>query len=74
MRLTTKRQVTVPAELCRAKGLAPCDEVEWAERKDGLLLRKAKLQKPRGNIIDQMLRGGPIGGTTEARLRATRGD
>jgi bifunctional DNA-binding transcriptional regulator/antitoxin component of YhaV-PrlF toxin-antitoxin module len=74
MRLTSKRQVTVPADLCRAKGLRPHDEVEWAEHQDGLLLRKPKSRATGPDLIQQMQQGGPIAGTTEEKLRFTRGD
>ncbi len=74
MRMTTKGQVTIPAELRERYGLGPGAEVEVVAGEDGALVRPVSL-RPRGAEIVARLRDRADGGLdADAVLRLTRGD
>ncbi len=74
MRMTTKGQVTIPAELREKYGLGPGAEVEVVAGEDGALVRPVSL-RPRGAEIVARLRDRADGGLdADAVLRLTRGD
>jgi len=74
--VTTKGQITIPAEIRRKHGLLPHAEVEVVE-KDGLVvvqLKKGGMN--RGRWIAEQLRGKAtnLEFTTDEIMRMTRGD
>ncbi len=74
MRITTKGQVTIPQAIRERFGLLPHTEVEFEIAEDGVLLRKARGQRPRGRAVVEHLRGrGDIVMSTEEILALTRG-
>lgn len=57
MRLNTKGQVTIPAELRARHGLHPGDEVEVVEVGDDLQIRRHVSSLSRGQRMTRRLRG-----------------
>jgi AbrB family looped-hinge helix DNA binding protein len=75
MKITEKRQITIPADLGKKHGLSPGADVEFVDQPNGLLIIKAAHSRKRGQeVLETLLRGGPIKGRTEDWLRLTRGD
>jgi len=77
MRITSKGQVTIPAEIREKAGLLPDTEVEFEF--DGNVVRifraKADKRKGRGARLVAHLRGrGDVAMSTEAIMALTRGD
>ena len=56
MRITTKGQVTIPQDVRRRAGLAPHMEVEFSIENGEVVLRKASMQKDRGQLAVEHLR------------------
>ena len=74
MRMTTKGQVTIPAELRERFGLGPGADVEVVAGEDGALVRPVRA-RPRGAEIVARLRDRADGGLdAEAVLCLTRGE
>jgi AbrB family looped-hinge helix DNA binding protein len=70
-RMTSQGQVSVPAEIRRALGLAPGSVLEWEQRGDELIVRKAG--RHTSADLHAALFGGkrvPKGGDTKAGIRA----
>lgn len=57
MKITTKGQVTIPAEIRERLGLLPNTEVEFAIRGDVAVLKKAGRRTARGQRLIAHLRG-----------------
>jgi AbrB family looped-hinge helix DNA binding protein len=78
MRITSKGQVTIPADIRERAGLLPNTEVEFALDGDTVTLTRAAgpAKKPtRGERIVAHLRGrGDIRLTTDEIMALTRGD
>jgi AbrB family looped-hinge helix DNA binding protein len=78
MRITSKGQVTIPADIRERAGLLPNTEVEFALEGDKVTLTRAagRPKKPsRGEQIVARLRGrGDIKLTTDEIMALTRGD
>lgn len=75
MRITSKGQVTIPAELRELFGLLPHSEVEIVESKEGVLIKKKKKGDQRGDkLIRHMAGSGTVKMTTDEIMRLTRGD
>lgn len=75
MRITTKGQVTIPAEFRTMFGLLPHSEVEFIQSKKGLLIKKKKSKDQRGNkLIRHMRSSKTVQMTTDEIMELTRGD
>ena len=72
--ITTKGQVTIPQNLRQKHGLLPLSEVDFIEQRQGLLLIKSGRRRRGKRIIETMMQGSPVKGTTTELLRMTRGD
>lgn len=57
MRITSKGQVTVPADIRRQAGLLPNTEVEFLVRDGMVIVRKAQGDRRRGKRLIQTMRG-----------------
>ena len=57
MRITSKGQVTIPAEIRERFGLVPETEVEFVVKGKNVLLRKVESDRRRGKTLVKKLRG-----------------
>ncbi len=75
MRITSKGQVTIPAEMRKLAGLQPNMDVEFDFRDGELVLRRAG-GKTRGQLLVEKLRGAfkGCGMTTDQIMQETRGE
>ena len=77
MRITSKGQVTIPIDLREKQGLLPDTEVEFEERQDGVLIRRARKpkQETRAESVIRRMRGSAtVKMSTEEMMRLMRGD
>ena len=75
MRVTSKGQVTIPAEIRERTGLVPDAEVEFEVRGDEVVLRKACAKRLRGKALIEALRGkATTGMSTDEIMALTRGE
>ena len=75
MRITSKGQVTIPADVRERHGLLPHTEVEFVTRGRDVILRKVKGKLDRGRLIVETLRGTATSGlSTEDIMSLTRGE
>lgn len=76
MRITSKGQVTIPADLRALFGFFPHSEVEMVRSKEGILIRKKENEKQRGDKLIKHLAGtGTVKTmTTDQIMELTRGD
>jgi AbrB family looped-hinge helix DNA binding protein len=78
MRITSKGQVTIPAEFREKAGLLPDTEVEFEMAGEGVKIRRARkpTKESRGRRIVRRLRGLPGDNTltTDDIMRMTRGE
>lgn len=75
MQITTKGQVTIPADMRERLGLLPNTEVDIDTDGDTITIRKASGAKRRGQRIVEHLRGRATKKmTTDEVLALTRGD
>jgi len=72
MKITSKWQVTIPPAMRRKHGLWPQREVEFVDQPDGVLVVKAGKLTRGKRVLNTLLHGGKIKGTTESWLRLTR--
>jgi AbrB family looped-hinge helix DNA binding protein len=73
--MTSKGQVTIPAELRERFGLGPGEEVEVVAGEDGAVVRRANRHGGRGVELVARLRDRADGDlSADAVLRLTRGD
>lgn len=74
MRITSKGQVTIPAEIREKAGLLPNTEVEFVMRGGTVVLRKAEQPGRRGKRLISLMRGkGNKRMSTEEIMALTRG-
>jgi AbrB family looped-hinge helix DNA binding protein len=76
MRITSKGQVTIPAEIRERAGLLPDTEVEFELRGDVVQIRRARTSKKptRGSRLVARMRGrGDIQMSTDEIMALTRG-
>lgn len=75
MRLNSKGQVTIPAELRRKHGLAAGDEIDIVEDEDTLKIVHRSPAKSRGERIVQRMRGPALkrGPSTDELMELLRG-
>jgi AbrB family looped-hinge helix DNA binding protein len=76
VRITSKGQVTIPAEIREQAGLLPHTEVEFEfDGKVVRILRAKARKRSRGALLVDHLRGrGDVPMSTEAIMALTRGD
>ena len=74
MRVTTKGQVTIPMHLREKTGIVPGCEVEFAEEKGRLYLRKTKFSERGKELVRRMTGKGSVKMTTDEILALTRGE
>jgi AbrB family looped-hinge helix DNA binding protein len=75
MRITTKGQVTIPADIRERLGLLPNTEVNFETDGDTVTIRKADGAKRRGQRIVEHLRGrATTRMTTDEIMALTRGE
>lgn len=75
MKITSKGQVTIPADVRERLGLLPNTEVEFVVEEGRAVLRKLGKSRRRGARIVAHLRGkGTVPLSTEQILALTRGD
>ena len=74
MKITTKGQVTIPADIRDELGLLPYTEVEFEVRGETVVIRKADQNRRRGRRVVEHLRGrGDVRMSTDEILKLTRG-
>lgn len=74
MKITTKGQVTIPADVRERLGFLPNTEVEFVVEGGRAVLRKLRRSQRRGAKVVAHLRGrGTVAMTTEEILALTRG-
>ena len=74
MKITTKGQVTIPADIRDELGLLPYTEVEFEVKGGAVLIRKADQNRRRGRRLVDHLRGrGDVRMSTDEILKLTRG-
>lgn len=73
MKITTKGQVTIPAEIREQLGLLPNTEVEFTIAGSGVMVTKARHRGRRGQRLVAHLRGrGTVRMSTDEILALTR--
>ena len=75
MRITSKGQVTIPAEIRHLAGLQPNTEVDFTFRDGEVVLRRSG-GKTRGQLLVSRLQGvfSAAGRSTDEIMRETRGE
>lgn len=74
MKITTKGQVTIPADIRDELGLLPYTEVEFEVKGEAVVIRKADQNRRRGRRVVEHLRGrGDVRMSTDEILKLTRG-
>lgn len=75
MLITSKGQVTIPADLRALFGLFPHTEVEFVKSKEGVLIKKKEKTAIRGKaLIKHMAGTATVKMTTDEIMELTRGD
>jgi AbrB family looped-hinge helix DNA binding protein len=75
MKVTTKGQVTIPAEVRERLGFLPNTEVEFVVENGRAVLRKLRRSRRRGAKVVAHLRGrGTVPMSTDEILALTRGE
>ena len=75
MRLTSKGQVTIPAEIRERLGLHPGTPVDFAVEGEAVKITRAEDQHGRGQRIVEALRGGgDVALSTDEIMALTRGE
>ena len=58
VKITSKRQVTIPARVLDALGVGPGDHIEIVEGPDGFVLKPRRIEQSRlGTLCDRIRRG-----------------
>jgi AbrB family looped-hinge helix DNA binding protein len=74
MKITSKGQVTIPADIREKAGLLPSTEVEFAMERGKVVIRKAAGADRRGRRLIEALQGkGSVRMTTDQIMALTRG-
>jgi len=75
MRITSKGQVTIPAEIRQKAGLLPDTEVEFELVRGKVVIRKAAGSSRRGQRLVAAMRGrGAVRMSTDQIMALTRGE
>ena len=75
MKITSKGQVTIPAEIREKAGLLPETEVQFTLERGKVVIRKAADSRRRGRKLVETLRGkGTVRLTTDQIMALTRGE
>jgi len=75
VRITSRGQVTIPADIRKSLGFLPAVEVEFEIDGAELRIRKADVRRMRGRDIVAAMRGRATSGmTTDEIMALTRGD
>ena len=75
MRVTSKGQVTIPAEIREKAGLLPDTEVEFVMERGKVVIRKAAGARRRGrSTVDAMKGKGTVRMSTDEIMALTRGE
>lgn len=75
MRVTSKGQVTIPAEIRERTGLLPNTEVEFEVSDGYVILRKVPGKRSRGKDVIRAMQGKATGGmSTDEIMALTRGE
>ncbi len=75
MRITSKGQVTIPAEIREKAGLLPNTEVEFAMERGKVVIKKAAGSGRRGRQLLEAMKGkGTVRMTTDQIMALTRGE
>jgi AbrB family looped-hinge helix DNA binding protein len=75
MKITSKGQVTIPADVRREAGLLPGSEVEFIMEDGKVVIRKAAGSAERGRSLVRAMRGkGEVEMTTDEIMALTRGE
>ena len=75
MKITSKGQVTIPAEIREKAGLLPETEVEFAIERGKVVIRKVAGSSRRGRKLVEALKGkGTVRMTTDQIMALTRGE
>ena len=75
MKITSKGQVTIPAEIREKAGLLPETEVEFGIERGKVVIRKAADSRRRGRKLVEALKGkGTVRMSTDQIMALTRGE
>ena len=75
MKITSKGQVTIPAEVREKAGLLPGSEVEFAMEDGKVIIRKAAGSTRRGGALVRAMKGkGEVEMSTDEIMALTRGE
>jgi len=75
MKITSKGQVTIPADIRQKAGLLPDTEVEFRLERGKVIIKKAAGPRRRGRrLLDAMRGKGTIRMTTDEIMALTRGE
>lgn len=75
MRITSKGQVTIPAEIREKAGLLPHTEVEFELERGKVVIRKAPGSRRRGRKTVEAMKGkGTVRMSTDEIMALTRGE
>jgi len=75
MKITSKGQVTIPADIRQKAGLLPETEVEFELERGRVVIKKAADSRRRGCKLVEALRGkGTVRMSTDQIMALTRGD
>lgn len=74
--LTSKRQVTVPLQICNQLGIGPGREIDYATLEDGriVIVPLPEKKKDIREVLKKWMGTGVSGMTTEEILNETRGE
>ena len=74
MKITSKGQVTIPADIRQKAGLLPETEVEFKLKRGQVVIKKAADSRRRGRKLVETLRGkGTVHMSTDQIMALTRG-
>jgi len=74
MRITSKGQVTIPADIRKKAGLLPDTEVEFEMERGKVIIKKAAGSRRRGRRLLEAIKGkGTVRMTTDEIMALTRG-
>ncbi len=75
MRITSKGQVTIPAEIREKAGLLPDTEVEFELERGKVVIKKAASSHRRGRKLVEAMKGkGTVRMSTDQIMALTRGE
>ena len=75
MKITSKGQVTIPADIREKAGLLPDTEVEFGIERGKVVIKKVASSRRRGRKLVEALKGkGTVRMTTDQIMALTRGE